>query len=64
MLAPTPDGSTDKSFSSVSSVSKFNSDEFVKSFNTGIHKCLAFGKVAAIHTAEFLKEKIQEIREA
>ena len=63
MLAPAPEGSADKSFGT-SSVSAFNSQEFVESFNAGIHKCLAFGKVAAIHTAEFIKEKIQEIREA
>lgn len=64
MLAPAPEGSADKSFRGTSSVSAFNSQEFVESFNAGIHKCLAFGKVAAIHTAEFLKEKLEEIREA
>jgi len=64
MLAPAPEGSSDKSFGNISSVSGFNSQEFVKSFNAGIHKCLAFGKVAACHTAEFIKEKIEEIREA
>ena len=64
MLAPTPDGSTNKSFDNIPSVKGFNSQEFVKTVNVGIHKCLAFGKVAAIHTAEFLKEKIEEIREA
>ena len=63
MLAPAPEGSADKSFGSTSSVSAFNSQEFVKSFNAGIHKCLAFGKVAACHTAEFLKEKLEEMRE-
>jgi hypothetical protein len=64
MLAPAPEGSTDKSFCNISSASTFDSEEFVKSFNAGIHKCLAFGKVAAIHTAEFIKEKIEEMREA
>ena len=64
MLAPAPEGSSDKSFGNISSASGFNSQEFVKSFNAGIHKCLAFGKVAACHTAEFIKEKIEEIREA
>jgi len=61
MLAPAPEGIADKSFGKISSDSAFNSEEFVKSFNAGMHKCLAFGKVAAIHTAEFLKEKLQEI---
>jgi len=64
MLAPAPEGSGDKSFGNTSSVSAFDSQEFVKSFNTGIHKCLDFGKVAACHTAEFLKEKLKEMREA
>ena len=64
MLAPAPEGSANKSVGNTSSVSAFNSEEFVESFNAGIHKCLAFGKVAAIHTAEFLKEKIEEMREA
>jgi hypothetical protein len=62
MLAPPPEGGTDKPFGNISS--SFDSQEFVKSFNAGIHKCLAFGKVAACHTAEFIKEKIEEIREA
>lgn len=64
IMAPTPEGNSNISCDKISPSVKFNSEEFVKSFNTGIHKCLAFGKVAAIHTAEFLKEKIQEIREA
>ncbi|MBN2592204.1 MAG: hypothetical protein JXA81_01765 [Sedimentisphaerales bacterium] len=64
MLAPAPEGSTDKSFGKISSISTLNSEEFVESFNTGIHKCIAFGKVAACHTAEFIKEKIKELREA
>ena len=63
MLAPAPEGSADQSFSSISSASTFDSQEFAKSFNAGIHKCLVFGKVAAIHTAEFIKEKVQEMRE-
>jgi hypothetical protein len=62
IVAPAPEGS-DKPFDNISSASAFDSQEFAKSFNAGMHKCLAFGKVAAIHTAEFIKEKIQEIRE-
>lgn len=64
MLAPTPEGGPNKSFNIPFSSSKFDSEEFVKSFNAGMHKCFAFGKVAAMHTAEFIKEKLQEIREA
>jgi hypothetical protein len=64
MTVPAPEGSANKSFDNISSASAFNSQEFAKSFNAGIHKCLAFGKVAAWHTAEFLKDKLKEIREA
>jgi hypothetical protein len=63
MLAPAPEGSSGKSFGNISSSSTFDSQEFAKSFNAGMHKCLAFGKVAALHTAEFIKEKVKEIRE-
>jgi hypothetical protein len=63
MLAPAPKSGTDKFFGNTSSASTFNSQEFAKSFNAGMHKCLALGKEAAIHTAEFIKEKIQEMRE-
>jgi hypothetical protein len=63
MLAPAPEGSTNKSFGHITSASAFNSQEFAKSFNAGMHKCLAFGKEAAIHTAEFIREKLQEMRQ-
>ena len=62
MLAPAPEG-VDKSFDKISSASAFDSQEFAKSFNAGMHKCLAFGKEAAWHTAEFIKEKVKEMRE-
>ena len=61
MLAPAPEGSA--SNNDISSASTFDSQEFTKSFNAGMHKCLAFGKEAACHTAEFIKEKLKEMRE-
>ena len=63
MLAPAPEGA-DQPFDNISSASAFNSQEFVKSFNAGMNKCFAFGKETAWHTAEFLKEKLKEMREA
>ena len=63
LLAPAPEGSDEQSFGKISPASQFDSKEFAKSFNAGMHKCLAFGKEAAIHTAEFIKEKVQEIKE-
>jgi hypothetical protein len=44
--------------------SRITSEEFVESFNTGMHKCVDFGKEAACRTAKFLKEKIKKMREA
>lgn len=38
-------------------------EEFVESFNTGMHKAIAFGKVAAVHTAKFMKDKLKEMPE-
>ncbi len=40
--------------------STLKSDDFAKSFNTGIHKCIEFGKDAALRTAKFIKQKIEE----
>jgi len=36
------------------------SDEFTKSLNSGIHKCIEFGKNAALRTAKFIKQKIEQ----
>jgi hypothetical protein len=62
MLAPAPEGEV-KPFGKNSASSTFNSQEFTQSFNTGMHKCLGFGKDAACRTAEFIKEKLKEMRE-
>ena len=40
--------------------SALKSDEFAKSFNTGIHKCIEFSKDAAWRTAKFIKQKIDQ----
>jgi hypothetical protein len=62
MLAPAPEGDVHQS-NKISAMAGFQSEEFVKSFNTGMHKCFAFSKDAAWRTAEFLKEKLKEMRE-
>ncbi|MBN1806637.1 MAG: hypothetical protein JW837_15415 [Sedimentisphaerales bacterium] len=36
------------------------SESFKQSLNSGIQKCLEFGKDAASHTARFIKQKIDE----
>ncbi len=62
-LAPAPDDEawiSQKSSQKNSAYSTFKSDEFAKSLNSGIHKCIDFGKDAACHTAKFIKEKIEQ----
>ena len=66
-LAPTPESSGHASLSGFIRPSEENTritrGEFVESFNTGMHKCVDFGKEAACRTAESLKKKYQEMRE-
>ena len=40
--------------------SALKSDDFAKSLNTGMHKCVDFGKEAAWRTGKFIKRKIEE----
>lgn len=58
MLAPPPENQAEQS--GVSSHLGFDSEEFVKSFNSGMHKCVDLGKEAAQRTAEYIKEKVKE----
>lgn len=64
-LAPTPEGKSAEQRSEKSSPeSKFNSEEFVEDFNTGMHKALELGKKAAVRTGKLLKEKLKEMQDA
>jgi hypothetical protein len=64
-LAPPPEEKTTGGrCENNSPVSKFDSEKFVEDFNTGIHKCLKFGKKAALHTGKLLREKAKELRDA
>ena len=44
--------------------SAVKSDEFAKSFNVGMHKCLYYGKDAARRASAFLKQKLDDRRQA
>ena len=63
-LAPAPEGETARHFDDDTPGVRFDSGEFVESFNSGMHKCLAFGKEAAQRTAKLVKEKLKEMRDA
>ncbi len=71
ILAPVPENkanayanswfSPSKTAGEKSSVfSALKSDEFAKSFNSGIHKCIEFGKDVTWRTAKFIKQKIEQ----
>ncbi len=70
-LAPVPENKAKASANSLFSRSKttgekssvfsaLKSEDFAKSFNSGIHKCIEFGKDAAWRTARFIKQKIDQ----
>ncbi|HUV64485.1 MAG TPA: hypothetical protein VMW24_11350 [Sedimentisphaerales bacterium] len=68
MLAPAPKNAKPLALGSLlpsrtGQAERITSEEFVESFNTGMHKAFAFGKVAALHTAKFIREKLKEMPE-
>ena len=63
-LAPAPKSETTQESKRSKPYAQFDSQEFVASFNTGMHKCLEFGKEAAQRTAKIVKEKVKELRDA
>ncbi|MHC4457284.1 MAG: hypothetical protein ACYS0I_09360 [Planctomycetota bacterium] len=58
-LAPVPENQAEKSAEKGFAHSALKSGEFAQSFNTGLHKCIDFGKTAAQHVAEFVKQKYE-----
>jgi hypothetical protein len=60
-LAPAPE-STSISASQKKNLlgATFRSDQFAKSVNTGIYKCIDLGKDAATRAAELIQEKMEE----
>ena len=62
-LAPPPAGQDTKQIEIGNVRTKIDSQEFVQSFNSGMRKCLAFGKEAAQRTAKLVKEKVDEVKE-
>ena len=63
MLAPKPENENNPNIEKCSLQSvfpNFDSEEFVQSFNSGMHKCVDLGKDAALKTSQYIKEQIQE----
>lgn len=59
-LAPAPEKSTGQANAKEFTWAAFKSDEFAKSFNAGMHKCVDLGKDFAWRAAKFMKEKLDE----
>ena len=59
-IAPAPDKQSSESCGKSLAFSELKSDEFAKSFNTGMHKCIDFGKDAALRVGKILKQKLEE----
>ncbi len=63
MLAPQPEakpGQNNPQNAVQAAIANFDKQEFVTSFNSGMHKCIDFGKEAAQKTANYIKEKAKE----
>jgi len=60
MLAPPPENQAYQSGATDNAHFNFDSQEFVKSFNSGMHKCVDFGKEATLRTVKYIKEKVRE----
>jgi len=61
-FGPAPEGQASGTSERSFVFSSLKSDEFAKSFNTGMHKCIDFGKDAALRVGEILKQKLEERR--
>jgi hypothetical protein len=67
-LAPAPENTKPFSLGALigprsGQTERLTSEEFVESFNAGMHKCVEFGKAAALHAAKLIKEKMKEMPE-
>jgi hypothetical protein len=59
-LAPVPENQTRQTRKKTFAYSALKSDEFAKSFNTGMRKCLDFSKDVAYSAGRFIKQKYDD----
>jgi hypothetical protein len=59
-LAPAPEQESHESLQMVRMRAALQSQQIARSVNSGMHKCIAFGKEAAWQTAGFLRKKIDQ----
>jgi len=60
ILAPVPENQASQFREKSFTYSALKSDEFAQSFNTGMHKCLDFGKDVACSVGRFIKQKYND----
>jgi len=59
-LVPAPENQADISVEKGFLHSAFKSDEFARSFNSGMHKAVDYGRAAAMRVSEFVKQQLDE----
>lgn len=59
-LSPVPDNRGDRTAEKSFVYSALKSDEFAKSFNEEMRKCIDVGKDVALRTSKFIKQKLDE----
>jgi len=59
-LAPAGENQADMSVEKGFLDSALKSDEFARSFNSGLHKAVDYGKAVAVRVSEFVKQKLDE----
>jgi hypothetical protein len=61
-LAPTPEPGSRQSLQVSQAHLALKSQELIKSFNSGMHKCIGFGKEAATEAAKLIRTKLDEAK--
>lgn len=59
-LSPAPEGNADGSEYKTVIDSLLKSEDFAGSFNSGIHKCIEFGKEGIERSARYIKQEIDK----
>ena len=59
-LAPACENQADASVEKGFLHSALKSDEFARSFNTGLHRAVDYGRAAAVRVSEFVKQQLDE----
>jgi len=63
-LAPTPDSTAPSSVNLAQMSPSLKAQAILKSFNSGMHKCVGFSKEAAEEAARLLQAKVDEINKS